>query len=180
MKSLLCVRQVLALAAVTVLAACNARQNVSPNVGVGSNPRLESTRIIFNHGGRFKAAYSGTYSKSGDCSATAMFTYTGSGNAKFLHASKEKIKVTWFCGSQGVTGSATLTSVQHPRDSITASVSSTDFKGPCYGFTMSFTVTGGTGRLQHASGSGTIVLNGLSSGCISYSYSDKWTGMLKR
>jgi hypothetical protein len=179
MKSLLRLRRFLAVAGVIALAACNAAANVSPNVGVGSNSQLRPTRIIFNHGGRFAAAYSGTYSKSGDCSATAMFSYEGNGNARFLHSSSEQIKLTWLCGSQDVTGSATLTSNQAPGDSITANVRSTDFKTPCYGFTMSFTVTGGTGRFRRASGSGTIVLHKLSSKCISYSYSDKWKGRVK-
>lgn len=179
MKSLRRLRQSAAVVAVIVLAACDAAQNVSPNVGAGSNSHLEPTRIIFDHGGKFTAAYSGSYSKSGDCSATAMFTYKGNGNARFLHSSSEQIKLTWFCGSADVTGSATLTSVQVPRDSITASVSSTNFKSPCYGFTMSFTVTGGTGRFRRASGSGTLVLHPLSSNCLSYSYSDKWRGTLK-
>jgi len=179
MKSLLRFRQSLAVAGVIVLAACNTAQNVSPSVGTSSDSRLGPTRIIFNRGGRFTAEYSGSYSKSGDCSATAMLTFKGNGHAHFLHSSGEKLSMTWFCGSQVLTGSATLTSVQHPRNSVTASVKSTDFKTPCYGFTMSFTVTSGTGRFRHASGSGTIVLNTLSSECRSYSYSDKWRGTLK-
>ena len=170
---LLGLRRSLAVAAVIVLAACNAPQNLSPNVGLGP------TRITLKHGGRFTAAYSGTYSKSGDCSATAMFIYKGHGGAKFLHSSSERITLIWYCGSQDVTGSATLTSIQVPDDRITASVSSTDFKYPCYGFSMSFTVTGGTGRFRHASGSGAIALNRPSSKCISYAYSDKWRGTLK-
>jgi hypothetical protein len=96
-----------------------------------------------------------------------------------MHSSIEQIKVTWFCGSTNVTGSAMLTSTQTPGDSITASVSSTDFTSPCYGFTMSFKVTGGTGRFRHASGSGTIVLHEPSSNCDSYAYGDKWKGRLK-
>ena len=179
MKSLRRLRQSVGMVAVIVLAACDAAQNVSPNVGAGSNSHLGPTRVIFNHGGKFTATYSGTYSKSGDCSATAMFTYEGNGNAKFLHSSSEQMKLTWFCGSADVTGSATLTSAQVPRDSITASVSSADFKSPCYGFNMSFTVTGGTGRFRGASGSGTIVLHKLTSKCLSYSYSDKWKGTVK-
>jgi hypothetical protein len=178
-KSLRRLRESVAVVAVIVLAACNAAQNVSPSIGAGSNSRVGPTRIIFNHGGRFTAVHSGTYGRSGDCSLTAMLTYEGNGNAKFLHSSSEQLKLTWYCGSGVVTGSATLTSVQHPRNSITASVSSTDFKSPCYGFTMSFTITGGTGRFRGASGSGTIVLNTLSSECISYSYGDKWRGTLK-
>jgi hypothetical protein len=108
-----------------------------------------------------------------------MFTYEGDGHAKPLHSSTEQIKLTWYCGNRNVTGLATLTSIQVPRDGITASVSSSDFMGPCYGFTMSFTITGGTGRFRRASGSGLIVLNKLSSKCSSYSYSDKWRGTLK-
>ena len=162
----------LAVAIVIVLAACSAAQNVSPNVGAGSNSGLAPARVVFDHGGTFAAAYSGTFSRDGDCSATAMFTYKGNGNARFLHSSNEQIKVTWYCGSRDVTGSATLTSVQAPGDSISASVSSTDFKTPCFDFIMSFTVTGGTGRFRRASGSGSIFLKGLSSKCSSYSYSD--------
>ncbi len=162
-----------------VLAACYAAQSVSPNVGAGSNSRFRPVRIVVNHGGRLTAAYSGAYSKSGDCSATATYTYRGIGNAKFLHSSNEQIKVIWYCGSRNVTGSATLTNSRDPGNSITASVSSTDFKSPCDGFTMAFAVTGGTGRFRHASGSGTIALNTLSSNCVSYAYNDKWRGTLK-
>ena len=175
MKSLRRLRKSLAVVAVIVLAACDAAQNVSPNVGTGSNSRLVPASIIFNHERRFTAAYAGSYSKTGDCSTTAMFTYKGNGNARFLHSSSEQIKLTWYCGSQNATGSATLTSIRLPGDSIAASVSSTDFKGPGSGFTASFKVTGGTGRFRRASGSGTIV----SSKFESYSYSDKWRGTLK-
>ncbi|MBV9720194.1 MAG: hypothetical protein JOZ77_12815 [Candidatus Eremiobacteraeota bacterium] len=170
--------QHLAVAVVMVTAACSAAQNVSPNVGVSSNAPLGASHIISNHGGKFSAAYTGTYSKSGDCSAEAFFDYEGNGNAKFLHSSSEQLSLTWYCFSPNVIGSATLTSVRHPGDSITAKVSSTDFKSPCYGFTMSFMVTGGTGRFQHASGSGTMVVKRLGRKCI-YSYSDKWSGTLK-
>lgn len=179
MKSLLRLRRFLGVVAVIVLAACDAAQSVAPNVDAGSNSRLGPTRVISNHGGRFRAAYSGSYSKSGDCSATAMFAYKGTGNARFLHSSSEQIKLTWVCGTPDVTGSATLTSDRGSRDSITANVSSTDFKSPCYGSRLSFTVTGGTGRFRHASGSGTIALHRPSSECLSYSYSDKWRGTLK-
>jgi hypothetical protein len=174
-RSLLRLRQSLAVVAVIVLTACNAVQNVSPNVGAGSNSRLGATRITFNHGGRFRAAYSGTYSQDGDCSGTRTFTYKGNGNARFLHSSSEQFNLVWYCGMGDATGLATLTNVQVPRDTITASLSATNWKGPCYGITMSFTVTGGTGRFRHASGSGTIR---LSSQCTSYSYSDKWRGTL--
>jgi hypothetical protein len=176
-KSFLRLRQSLAVAAIIVLAACDAAPNVSPTFDAGSNSRLRPAGIIFNHGGRFAGAYSGTFSRSGDCSGTAMFTYQGGGRAKFLHSSSEQIKFTWFCGSQDMTASATLTSNQVPHDSITASLKSSDFKGQCYGFTASFTVTGGTGRFRRASGSGTIVLRTPSSKC-SYSYRDKWSGTI--
>jgi hypothetical protein len=178
-KNLLRLRQSLAVVAVIVLAACNAAQNVSPDVGAGSNSSLGPAGIAFNHGGRFTAAYSGTFSKDGDCSATATFNYKGNGSAKFLHSSSEQISVTLYCGSREAAGSATLTSVQHSGDSITASVSSTDFQLPCHNFTMSYTVTGGTGRFRGASGSGTIVLKEPSRQCTYQKYSDKWSGTLK-
>jgi hypothetical protein len=175
-ESLLRLRQSLAAAAVIVLAACNAAQNASPTVTAGSSSRSTPARISFNHGSGFTAGYSGTFTRSGDCSATATYNYNGSGNARFLHASSERSKLTWFCGTAGATGSATLTSSRVRRDSITVSLSSKDFDGPCYSFTMSFTVTGGTGRFRNASGSGTIAVT-KSSDC-SYSYSDKWKGKL--
>lgn len=171
-------RQSVAVVSVIVLAAC-AAQNVSPNVGLASNSHVRTTRIISNHGRKFAAAYSGSYSKTGDCSATAMFTYKGDGKARFLRSSNEQIKLTWFCGSTDIAGSATLTSNRDSRDSVSASVSSTNFKSPCYDATMSFTVTGGTGRFRHASGGGSLVVHPLSSNCFSYSYSDKWRGAIK-
>ena len=168
-----------AVVAMVALAACDATQTVSPKVAAGSKSGFGPTGKVFDHSDKFGAAYSGTYNKSGDCSATAMFTYDGSGHARFVRFSNEQIKLTWFCGSEDVTGSATLTSARAPRDSITASLSSKDFKGACYGFTLSFTVTGGTGRFRHASGGGTIVLNVPSARCVGYYYSDRWRGTLK-
>jgi hypothetical protein len=182
MESLFRLRQFLVVVAVMGLAACNAAQNLSPNVGAGSNSRLGPTRVVFNHKENFTAAYSGTYSEAGDCSATATFTYEGRGKTslgKFLNKSSQQISAIWYCGSQDLTGSATLTSTRFPGASITASVSSSDFDGPCYGFTMSFKVTGGTGRFLGASGGGTIVVKRHSRKCISYRYSDKWSGTLK-
>jgi hypothetical protein len=179
MKSLFRLRQSLAAAAVVVLAACNAGQYVSPNVGAASSSGLGPTQIVFNHGGRLTAAYSGTFSKDGDCSATATFNFKGNGKAKFLHSSSEQLSVKVYCGSRHAAGSATLTSVQHPGDSITASVSSTDFQLPCHGFTMSYAVTGGTGRFLGASGSGTIVLKQPSRQCTYQKYTDKWSGTLE-
>ena len=176
MKSLLRLRQSLAVVAIVELAACSAAQNVSPNVGAGSNFRLGPTGIVFNHGGTFKAAQSGTYSKSGDCSDTARLSYKGNGHARFLHASSEQISLTVYCGARYATGSATLTSVRHPGDSITASVSGY-VASRCDGFTMPFTITSGTGRFANASGSGTIVLKAPSGGC-PYTYTDKWSGTL--
>lgn len=179
MKKFFRLQRSFTVVAVVVLAACGGAQNVSPNVGAGSNARLGLTGISIDRGGKLKAAYSGSYSKSGDCSATAMFTYKGNGTARFLHASDEEIRLTWLCGSEEVTGSATLTSSQVPKDSVTATVSSTDFRSPCYDFTLSYAVTGGTGKFRHASGSGTIAFHGLSTDCSAYSYSDKWRGTLK-
>lgn len=171
-------KSVAVVAVAFVLAGCDAAQRVSPSVGTGSNSRVGPNRIIFSHGGRFAAAYSGSYSQFGDCSGTRMFTYHGNGNAKFLRSTSEQIKLTWYCGTRDVKGSATLTSIQVPRDSITASVSVMDFDSPCYSSTLSFTVTGGTGRFRRAAGSGSISLHRPSSECLSYSYSDKWKGTL--
>jgi hypothetical protein len=179
MKSLPRLPQPLAVLVIIGFAACNAGPNVSPNVDSGPNLNLGSTRQIVDRKGTFRAAYSGSYQQSGVCSLTGRRTYNGSGNAKFLHSSSEQLSLTWFCGSVRVIGSAIIASVQHPRDSITASVNSTDFKNPCAGFTMAYTVTGGGGRFRRASGSGTIVVNKLSSRCTSYTYNDKWRGTLK-
>ncbi len=178
MKSLRLTRS-LAIAAVIALAGCAAAPSLSPSVGTAAYSRLVPPGAAFARGGKMTAAYSGSFSRDGDCSATAMFSYTGTGNATFLHTSSEQIRLTWYCGSRDIAGSATLTSTEAPRDSITANVSSSNFKTPCYGFTMSFTVTGGTGRFRRASGSGTIVVHRRSTQCLPYSYRDKWRGTLK-
>jgi hypothetical protein len=178
MKSLLRLVRPAAVVAVCVSAACNAAQNVSPSAVTGPNARLGRTRVIAAHGGRFKAAYAGTFTRSGDCSDTAMFSFSGNGHSKFLHSSDEQLKLTWLCGGREVKGAVTLTSAGAPGNHFTASVLSTDFNGPCSGFTLSFTVVSGTGKFQHASGGGTIVVRRPSSSCTAYTYSDKWTGTL--
>jgi hypothetical protein len=167
------------VAGVIALAACNAAQNVSPSVGSAASSTSGPTGVMSDHGRKFKATYFGSYSKSGDCSATAMLNYNGDGSAKILRSSTERMKLRWYCGSQNASGSVTLTSDKHPRDSVTAGVSSTDFKSQCYGFNASFTITSGTGRFRYASGSGTIAVTTASNDCISYVYSDKWSGRLK-
>lgn len=165
--------------AIVGLAACSAAQNVSPNLGAGSSAQTGATRIVSDHGGKFRARYSGNVHRTGDCSATAMVTYAGSGkaSARFLHSSNEKLVFTWFCGSPNFSGAMTLTSVRHPHDTVIASVTSNDYKDPCYGFTMAYTVTGGTGRYRHAAGSGTIVVN-TTGECAYYPYHDEWKGTL--
>jgi len=172
-------RQSLVAAAIVGLTACSAAQNVSPSPAGGSSAQRTAARVFSDRKGKLKAKYIGSVTRSGDCSATAMLTYAGSGKAsiKFLRSSNEKIVFTWFCGSSNFSGSATLTGVRHPGDTVTASVSSNDYMSPCYGFTMSYMVTGGTGRFRHASGSGTIVVN-VTTDCTYYPYRDKWEGTL--
>lgn len=178
MKSHLRLRQSLA-AATIVLAGCSAAQNVSPSVGAGSNSRLGSTPIVFDHA-KFRAAYSGSYGYRGDCSDTKIITYSGSGHAEFLRSSSEAISLTWNCGAETLTGSATLTSTTNPRNSITASLSASYVTNLCALPPLSFTITGGSGRFRHATGSGTLNFVEGSSYCFFYyEYADKWRGTLR-
>ena len=176
MKNPFRLQQSLAVAAMTVLAACSAAQSLSPGLSAGSNVRVGARTIVSSHEAKFTAAYSGRISQNGDCSDTKMLTYKGSGRAKFLRSSSELISLTWNCGTGGVTGSATLTSTKHPGDSIAASLSATHVTNACSMQPLSFTITGGSGRFRHATGKGTLSFIEGSSYCFYYDYADKWRG----
>jgi hypothetical protein len=170
MKGLVC-----AVAAL-VLAGCSAVQSVPS--------QLQTVRpAIQESGGPFSASYAGHYSLTG-CSppdGEGRFSFDGTGSGSFIHNSTEFGSMGGFvyqgCPWQGT---ATLLNSAHPLNSITMDLSLA--KGlihpnnPCApgpNRQIMFTVSGGTGRFRHATGSGTVVFT-----CNSGRYTDQWSGTI--
>lgn len=128
-------------------------------------------------GGPFSAGYSGTHSGSGDCLFGSTFSFGGGGSASFIHGSTESGSMGWDSGrSCAFRGRATITSTNHPSNSITVLLGPSG--APCdtrniHG--VDFQVLSGTGRFKNASGSGAIKFKCHSGGM----YTDAWSGTLQ-
>lgn len=128
-------------------------------------------------GGAFTANYSGTTTGNGDsCNLGTKFSFSGAGAGSFIHRSTETGSLQYSRGfSCQFTGSVTLGSTLHPRNTVTVGVGPLDTP-PCQHifFGWRYVVTSGTGRFAHAAGSGHIKFNCNSDG----TYTDQWTGTL--
>jgi hypothetical protein len=158
--------------AVAVLGGCSsgAGSQVAP-----LGPMLQSAAPAA--GGSFSASYSGTYSLSFICGQNPQgyFKVSGTGSASFLHRSTEagSMYVKDRCGYW--LGTGTLTSSHNPRNTITVWLRSVAIgsESPCYNPRgVQFSVTGGTGKFAHATGSGTVRFVCNNNG----TYTDHWTG----
>jgi len=133
--------------------------------------------VIGESGGSLTGAYSGTETGGNICALLNTFTFSGRGAATFLRRSTESGSMTWNTGfSCNLRGSATITSIRNPANSVTVflrgSVQPCDPRHP-----VSYTVSGGTGRFAHASGSGSVQFacpNNAGGG----NYTDQWSGTL--
>lgn len=163
--------------AAILLAGCGGSSGTSPQsnaiIPSARLQRLELTRPA--HGGAFSATYSGTNHRSGSClpgRAPLRIKFRGPGNASYLHRSRERGKITFEGGPQGMCGSfsgkATLTSSGNRLDSINMRLSGYPSEGATY------TVIGGTGKFANATGTGTVIFQYLSG----YEYSYVWSGTL--
>jgi len=160
------------LLSAVALASCGGSQTPTatqlPTVTNAATARIEPA-----HGGAFTANYSGTY-EYGPCGTDCEESdFGGHGRASFLGKSTEGVTLTLYAGHD-VTGPATLTSTRIPSNSVSFQLTGGQtLPCPGVGGTLSWTVTGGTGKFAQATGSGTMTFK-----CVPSGYSDEWSGTL--
>jgi len=164
MKRLIC------LVGLIAVAGCSASPMLSNNFETAKNTMGAS-------GGTFSASYAGRFSISACSSGSGTFTFEGAGSGNFIGSSSETGSMT----DKSRTGScrllwkgpAKLTSAMHPLDTIRLSLAERNFT-PCT-IRPAFTVTGGTGKFAHATGSGKVV---FTCDAMRHTYSDQWAGTI--
>ena len=161
-------KRLISVAALLVLVGCSVVPSVPTHVQM-------QNATIQQSGGPFGASYAGNETGGNSCLLNHPFKFSGTGSAAFLHASSESGSMVWSHGfTCDLVGSDTLTSTNHPHNSVTVRMEyglpgcQRSFKG------MTFTVTGGTGRFANAAGSGTIKFSCHSNG----TYTDQWSGTI--
>ena len=161
-------KRLISAAALFVLVGCSAVPSVPTHVQM-------QNATIQQSGGPFGASYAGTETGGFSCALNRPFKFSGAGSAAFLHASSESGSMVWSHGfSCDLQGSATLTSTNHPHNSVTVRLEyelpgcERSFRG------IPFTVIAGTGRFANAAGSGRIQFSCHSNGA----YTDKWSGTI--
>lgn len=148
----------------------------SSTLGAVSPAMPVTARTAPADGGAFSATYSGTYTKHGDCkvgSRSADIKFRGTGDASFLHESKESEKLQGHEFGHGFChwdGPATLRSSTHSLDSIHMHVRKEYDLSGCR---CTFSVIGGTGKFVDATGSGTVTVQ-----FSDRKYSEEWSGTL--
>lgn len=129
-------------------------------------------------GGNFTATSTGSYTFS-DCagSVNGHLKFSGTGHASYLHRVTEsgKLKGRVYPPHCVWSGTATLTSRRHKKDSVTFSLglNGSRYANPCNN-AVGFVVKRGTGRFSNASGYGTVTFSCSGSGI----YVDSWSGTL--
>jgi hypothetical protein len=168
-----------ALALTVALVGCGASADFFRAGAAGT-----SSSTTLPRGGTFTADYSGNYSLEkcvpGSRRQDGFFTFSGTGIAKFIHASTEEGQMQRsvigdFCVPKWY-GTATLTSKAHPKNTLQIALTTRENNdNPCTEAVL-FTVTGGTGKFVNASGSGQVTFTCAGYG--SASYTDQWGGSI--
>ena len=163
----------------TALVASCGGQSSTPQLPASPrtlNQLSKPAEISHTRGGTFSASHSGTFTLGGPCSSIRReyFNFSGTGRASFLRESSEIGSVQMVEPCRSWSGSVTMTSIHRRSNSITMTLGSQRTFAPCTSVPFSFTVTGGSGRFAHASGSGTVSFD-----CDTlYVYTDQWTGTI--
>jgi hypothetical protein len=162
--------------AVLLLAGCSAVPTVPAHV------QTQRAAIHYS-GGPFKMTDSGQFTLRG-CAppdGNGRFLFSGSGSGSFIHSENETGSMNGdvFLGCEW-TGTATLVSSAHPRNTITMRLFLRGFGDgtgtPCrppFLFHVQFTVLSGTGKFAGAMGSGTVAFS-----CGNGTYTDQWSGTI--
>lgn len=166
-----------------LLSGCGGKEEISSTsllVPLGDGSTISRNASWTDAGGQFTAAYTGTssYHSCINEDKQGYDKFSGTGSATFVHASVESVEslkaVTheegfFNCPVVSFTGS--LKSKQHPGNAIFVSI--TNRSDPLCA-TDEFSITGGSGKFAHATGSGSVTF--VCSG--SYSYTDQWSGSI--
>ena len=167
-----------AVLSTALLASCGGQSStfqVPATFGTLTFP-AQLAEISPEHGGSFSANASGALSVIA-CSATkeGSLTFSGTGEASFLHRMKESGSTYGGRHPCYEHGKATLVAVSKPSDTVTVKLSGEEFFFCKIDRSLGFTVTRGTGRFSHATGSGTVTFT-----CHPKSgmYTDVWSGTL--
>lgn len=163
MKGWICAASLLALAGCATV----------PSVPTHS---LAQRTALPDSGGTFSVNDSGNYTRSGCALFPGHFSFRGSGVGTFIHRNKESGGMSSGRNSCTMSGSATMVSKGNPSNSITMTIVSNGL--PCFRAppTVTFNITGGTGRFARATGSGTVVFHcGFGN---SGTYTDVWSGTI--
>lgn len=170
MKRLICA------VALLVLAGCTSVPSVP-------TPLQTQRAAIKASGGPFNVTESGNYTLSG-CNPpyNGNFAFSGSGSGTFIHRNNEGGTMIGDANTGCPwSGNVKLINALHPRNTISMSLilgkPPLGHNDPCNpgGFQhIMFTVTGGTGRFAHATGSGVLEFACNSNG----TYTDQWSGTI--
>lgn len=161
---------------ILLLAGCTAVPGVPTHLKTVNSAIQQS-------GGAFSASHSGNLNTNGGCvppDGSGTFKFSGKGPGSFIGRNFESGSMF---GNVGVgcnwSGSATLTSLAHPGNSLTVGLTLTGFQtgwpcAPRFGARVKWNVTSGTGKFVHATGNGTVKFT-----CSGYStYTDQWSGTI--
>lgn len=169
--------------AVIVLSGCTAVPSVHTQSNSFIGPR--SARIAQpQSGGAFAATHSGNFALNAYCvppDGNGRFTFSGHGPGNFIGRNFETGSMVadpheacnW-------NGSAKLTSLLHPSNSLTMAMSLSGFQtgwpcSPRFAQKVRWSISSGTGKFAHATGSGTMVFR-CDAGA--GTFTDTWSGTL--
>ena len=171
-----------AVLSTALLASCGG-QSSAPQLPASPgtlNQLSKPAAISPAHGGAFSANASGGYTLVCRMESFGDFSFSGNGKASFLHGMQESGKMSngFDCNGKW-SGAATLIAERNRNNTVSVNLVGScrvHCLSPCQS-AVTFTVTGGTGRFAHATGSGTVQFtctNPYGNG----TYTDAWSGTL--
>lgn len=155
----------------TLFVGCGGPQAQSWNATsqLQSNTKLRSKAMKRTAGGSFTASYAGMYAER--CNLTAcVIDYLGRGKGAFI--GRSRLRGTGYCGRGGGSFTFKFRSKQHRADALNVSIPICTYGS---GYSVPYTVYGGTGKFANASGGGTVSFSLLYPTNI---FISSWTGTL--